>query len=303
MKLLTALFLVAGGMTHAAEPISLLFVGSSSTYWNDLPREVAKVVDGSISGRIGSKVIPEIVGRSGNDIRVYLEPGFNKYEYGARSGLSILDKIREEKPALVVLQTVCRFIMGDDDPTQTGEAHAKAITTYCEAIRGAGGEPIFFEMGWGKSLREEEGRRRIMDLAKTNKIRFFAPCSTAWARVYRERPELALQHPQDSSHPGDAGHFLNLGCFYAALTGEPPLGKLPRSFPVWPHGQVVPEDAKLAAFQPDAYQAKMARWMFKLMAVNQTATLDEATASYLENVAWEAFVESKNRLQSTGGGN
>jgi len=28
----------------------------------------------------------------------------------------------------VVLQTVCRFITGDDDPTKTDETHAEAIT-------------------------------------------------------------------------------------------------------------------------------------------------------------------------------
>ncbi len=280
----------------AAEPITLLFAGSSSTYWNDFPREVAKVVDMKFIGHVGATVIPEIVGRSGSDIRVYLEPGFNKYEYGVKPGQSFLDKIRDEKPPFVVLQTVCRFIMGDDDPTKTGEAHAKAITAYCEAIRSAGGEPIFFEMGWAKTEREAEGRKRIFDLAVKNKIKLFAPCSTAWARVYREKPELALQHPQDNAHPGDAGHFLNLACFYAALTGESPVGKLPRTYPVWPHGKYEADEAKLAAFNPDTYQAKMAKWMFKHMSMRQTATLDDATAIYLETVAWETTQHVREQL-------
>jgi hypothetical protein len=220
---------------------------------------------------------------------VYSEPGFNKYEYGVKPGQSFLDKIRDEKPPFLVLQTVCRFIMGDDDPTGTGNAHAEAVTKYCEAIRATGGEPIFYEMGWGKSEREAEGRQRILALAFKNKIRIYAPCSTAWARVYAEKPNLALQHPKDGAHPGDAGHFLNLACFYAALTGTSPVGKLPRTFPVWPHGKYDADKAKLAAFKPDAYQAKMAKWMFKHMSMNQTATLDEPTANYLETVAWETW--------------
>ncbi len=280
----------------ASHPITLLFAGSSSTYWNDFPREAAKIVDGKFIGHIGAKVVPEIVGRSGSDIRVYLEPGFNKYEYGVKPGQSFLDKIRDEKPPFVVLQTVCRFIMGDDDPTKTGEAHAKAITTYCEAIRAAGGEPIFFEMGWAKTEREAEGRQRLFDLAVKNKIKLFVPCSTAWARVYREKPELALQHPHDNAHPGDAGHFLNLACFYAALTGESPVSKLPRTYPVWPHGKYEADEAKLAAFNPDAYQAKMAKWMFKHMSMGHTATLDESTTTYLETVAWETWQQVSERL-------
>jgi hypothetical protein len=126
----------------------------------------------------------------------------------------------------------------------------------------------------------------------------FAPCSTAWARVYAEKPDLALQHPQDNAHPGDAGHFLNLACFYAALTGESPVGKLPRTFHVWPHGKYEADEAKLAAFQPDAYQAKMAKWMFKHMSMNATATLDEETARYLESVAWETWQKVSLSLAS-----
>jgi len=283
----------------AAEPLKLLFAGSSSLYWNDLPREVAKVVDGKIRGHMGRSVLPEAVGRSGSDIRVYLETGFNRYEYGVKPGQSFLEKIADEKPEIVAMMVVCRFIMGDDAPKDGSPDHAEAVTQYCTAIRAAGGEPLFYEMGWGKTEREAEGRRRILDLARRNRITLFAPCSSAWALVYREKPDLALQHPQDNSHPGDAGHFLNLACFYAALTGGSPVGKLPRTFPVWPHGKYDPDEAKLAAFQPDAYQANMAGWMFKHMAMNQTATLDEETATYLETVAWETWRDVNRELEAT----
>lgn len=267
-------------------------------YWNDLPREVAKLVDGKIAGHLGQPVIPEAVGRSGSDIRVYLEPGFNRYEYGVKPGQSFLDKIAAEKPDIVPMMVVCRFIMGDDAPQNGNPDHATSITRYCEAIRAAGGEPMFYEMGWGKTEREAEGRQRILELAKKNQITLFAPCSTAWARVYAEKPDLALQHPQDNAHPGDAGHFLNLACFYAALTRESPVGKLPRTFHVWPHGKYEADQAKLAAFQPDAYQAKMAKWMFKHMSMHATATLDDKTARYLETVAWETWQKVNQTLHS-----
>jgi hypothetical protein len=238
-----------------------------------------------------------MVGRSGSDIRVYAEPGFARYEYGVKPGQSFLEKIRDERPALVVLQTVARFIMGQEDITKTALTHAQAITAYCTAIRAAGGEPVFYEMGWKREAADDEGRRRILALAQENRIRLFAPCATAWARVYRERPELALQHPQDNSHPGDAGHFLNLACFYAALVQQSPVGRLPRTYPVWPHDNKKPETpeakaaeaARLAAFTPDAYQATLPKWMHRHMAMKLTATLDEPTARYLETVAWETW--------------
>jgi hypothetical protein len=297
MKTLLFLLLALAATSHAAEPLKLIFAGSSSMYWNDLPRGVAQLVDGKIAGHTGRTVIPEAVGRSGSDIRVYLEPGFSRYEYGVKPGQTFLDKIAAEKPDIVAMMVVCRFIMGDDAPKQGQPDHATAVTTYCKAIRAAGGEPMFYEMGWGKDDKHAEGRKRIFELAVKNKVTLFAPCSSAWARVYAEKPGLALQHPQDNSHPGDAGHFLNLACFHAALTRESPVGKLPRTFHVWPHCKYDADEAKLAAFKPDAYQSKMAKWMFKHMSMNATATLDEATAKYLETVAWETWQKVNTQLQ------
>jgi hypothetical protein len=296
LRLLLAFLLFPVAPVWAEAQATLLFAGSSSMYWNDLPREVAKLVDGKIHGRIGQRVIPEAVGRSGSDIRVYLEPGFNRYEYGVKPGQTFLEKIAAEKPDIVAMMVVCRFIMGDDAPTEGNPDHATAVTTYCEAIRATGGEPMFYEMGWGRDDKHGEGRKRILELARKNQITLFAPCSSAWARVYAEQPELALQHPQDNSHPGDAGHFLNLACFYAALTRESPVGKLPRTFPVWLHGKYEADEAKLAAFQPDPYQATMAKWMFKHMSMKATATLDEETATYLETVAWETWQTVSGQL-------
>ncbi|MBA4019654.1 MAG: hypothetical protein C0483_21015 [Pirellula sp.] len=294
-------------MADEAAPIRLLFAGSSSAYWNDLPREVAKLVDRRIYQQPGRKVAAEIVGRSGSDIRIYAEPGFKNYEYGVKPTQTFLEKVRDERFDFVSLMVVCRFIMGDDDPTGDGQAHADAVTKYCAAIRAAGGEPVFYEMGWGKTDREAEGRERIFELAVKNRIRTFAPCSSAWARVFRERPDLALQHPQDGAHPGDLGHFLNLACFYAALTRESPVGALPRHYHVWPHGLSKPAseqetavvDQLVAQFKPDAYQAKMPKWMYRNMAKSRDATVDEPTARYLETVAWETWQDCDHRLATT----
>lgn len=304
MRLLLVLLLLPLALTASDAPVRLLFAGSSSTYWNDMPREIARVVAGRLHGFSGRAVEAEVVGRSGDDIRVYLDPGFSRYEYGVKPGQTFLQKIADERPALVVLQTVCGFIMAEEPAPGQGNAHAAAITTYCAAIRAAGGEPVFYEMGWGRSEREVSGRERIFALAVQNRVTRLAPCSSAWARVYRERPELALQHPNDKAHPGDAGHFLNLACFHAALTRSDPQGRMPRTFPVWPHGrpkaetpeQKAAEQAKLAAFMPDAYQQRMAKWMYRNMAEGLTATIDEETARYLERVAWETWQEVDAKL-------
>jgi len=159
-------------------------------------------------------------------------------------------------------------------------------------------------MSWSKTERDDEGRKRLFDLALKNKIRIFTLCSTAWARGYRKKPWLELQNPKDCSHPDDMGHFLNLTCSYAKLTGESPVGKLPRTFPVWPHAlpkaatdaEKADHEARIAAFKLGAYQSKMSKLMFKQMWMGQTASLDEATATYLETVAWETTQQVRQTL-------
>ncbi len=285
--------------------VRLLFAGSSSTYWNDLPGEVARIVNGQMAGHEGKPVTAEIVGRSGIDIRVYLNPDCN-YQYGVKPGQSFLNKVRDEKFDFVVLMVVCRFITGDGKGNEDGQAHREAVTEYCQAIRTAGGEPIFYEMGWGKGDREEEGRRRIMALARQNRIKLFAPCSSAWSRVYEERPDLALQHPQDSSHPGNLGHFLNLACFYAALTRTSPEGKLPREFHVWPHLNKAQKEARkaelnaaYARFEPNAYQARLPEWMRRNAGAGFIGQISDDDARYLELIAWECVQNALKQLEPT----
>ena len=72
---------------------------------------------------------------------------------------------------------------------------------------------MFYEMGWGTTDREALGRERILELARQNEIEVYAPCSTAWARVRSERPDLKLQHPGDKSSPGGSRSLSQHGLF------------------------------------------------------------------------------------------
>ena len=116
----------------ANETLRILFAGSSSTYWNDMPNEIAKVISQQ-GGLIGQRpVVADLVGRSGSDIRVYLDPKCN-YQYGVKPGQSFLDKARDEEFDYVVLMCVCRFIMGDGEGNADGRAsrrHHKILPSH-----------------------------------------------------------------------------------------------------------------------------------------------------------------------------
>ncbi|MFN3151560.1 hypothetical protein [Bremerella sp.] len=282
--------------------VRLLFAGSSSMYWNDLPDAVGQVVSKKVSGKEGCLATAELVGRSGDDIRVYLQPGFDNYQYGVRPGQTFLEKVQAEKFDFVTMMVFTRFIM-ETGPSLAESKHAKAVTTYCQAIRAAGGEPVFYESGWGDAHLHEEGRKRILELAKQNNVTHFAPCSSAWARVAKDRPDLKLQDPHDPVHPGNLGHFLNMACFYAALTKQSPVGQLPRTFPVWHHwGEKEREQQKaalddaFAKFEPNPYQKRLPKWMQAYASAGLTETLSDEDARYLETVAWNTWQKTQRAL-------
>ena len=81
-----------------AAPLRMLWLGSSSAYYHDLPGQLADWLE---RGGAFPKVLPSLAGKSGTGVQRYLEPGF-RLEYGVRPNQTVLDKIREEKAAALL---------------------------------------------------------------------------------------------------------------------------------------------------------------------------------------------------------
>lgn len=159
---------------------------------------------------------------------------------------------------------------------------------------------MFYEMGWDRDEKAEVGREKIFAAAVRNNVTTFAPCSSAWKRVRRERPDLDLQNPPDRTHPGTLGCYLNLCCFYAALTGTAPE-RVPRNLRVWRH---LSDDEKKALNQKvkpvefDEYDRTLSGWMKRLVVGAEEATVPGDVAAYLERVAWEEYQAFQSRLKT-----
>jgi hypothetical protein len=292
LALVPLLAVFSGIPTAVAEvpkPVRTLWAGSSSLYFHDMPKVCCQWLTKSAS----MPAVAEVVGRSGTGAHVYLRPNF-KAEYGLKPGQTILEKIAAEKYGYVVLQVLAEFINGEE-----GEEHDKSLDVYCQAIRAVGGEPVFYEMGWGRDEKADVGRQKIFAAAVRNKVTMFVPCSTAWQRVRRERPELELQDPPDTAHPGTLGCYLNLCCFYATFTGKPTAG-LPTEVRIWPH---LSEEEKKAAeekvktTQFDAYDSSLPGWMKRLVVMSKNLKIPEPTAAYLQRVAEEEYQSAQERLK------
>lgn len=275
-------------------PVRLLFAGSSSTYQHDMPGQVATW----LSQLDERDYRATIAGRSGDGIHVYLRPGFDRYQYGVPQGKTFLDVVAAEKADWVVLQVVCRFIHGEQ-----GKEHAAAVDQYCEAIRAAGGEPMIYEMGWGRGEAEAEGRELIFQSAVKNRVTKLVPCSTAWARVRQERPDLELQNLPDTVHPGTLGTYLNLCCFAAAVLDQAPGEGAPRTVRTWQRFE--DRDAKQRAEQAlssrevkDPYVSALPSWMQTNYLLATDVEIDPEVARYLRRVAWECWQETRDRLKA-----
>ena len=266
----------------------MLWLGSSSLYYHNAPNLVAQWLTAA-----GMPSRAELAGRSGTGVHVYLRPDF-KAEYGLVAGQTVLDKIRQGKYDYVVLQVPAEFINGPE-----GEEHDKSLDVYSRAIREAGGEPVFYEMGWGTDEKADVGRQKILDAAGRNKVVMVAPCSSAWVRVRKERPDLELQNPPDKAHPGTLGMYLNMCCFYSTFTGKPPAG-LPAEFKVWRRltdEQKAAAKEKVAAAKFNKYESALPGWMKTNTVMAEPAKLDADVAAYLQKTAWAAWQEYQARLK------
>jgi hypothetical protein len=278
----------------ASEPLRILWVGSSSTYVHDLPLQVSDWLNHSDAF---PESMPFLVGKSGTGFHEYLREEFVA-QYGLNPGETLLEKIADESFNYVVIQQITYFIAGPER-----EEIQKATETLVDAIREAGGRPVFYEMGWRLDPINETGREICMQEAKKHRIELYSPCSTAWARVRAERPDIELHNLPDKDHPGTLGTYLNLCCFWATFTGKPP-DRMPTSIDVWPlFGSFDREKAKalLRTVELDDYHAALPGWMQSISVMRRTEEIEPETARYLQRTAWAVYLETQKSLNNSVG--
>ena len=269
------------------KPFRMLFAGSSSMYFHDMPRQVADWLS-----RSGLPATAEIAGRSGDGIHVYLRPGFDRYEYGVKKGGTFLDTVRDGKSDYVVLMVVARFITGAE-----ASEHEAAVDTYCKAVRAAGGRPVIYEMGWGADEDTAPGRRKIFEAAVRNDA-VIVPCSTAWSRARAGRPGIELHNPPDRTHPGTLGTYLNVCLFHLAFAGRlpDPAPDEIRIWPKWTKEEKAEAARKLEGVAVEGYPARVAGWMRPMSMNLRTEKIDPDTAAYLRKVAAETWADMQKRF-------
>lgn len=265
-----AFMLPAQGVAKEGASLRLLFLGSSSTYYHDLPSQVADWL--TDYAKIETK--SDLAGRSGTGVHIYLRQDF-KAEYGLQKGQTVREKIANGNYDYVILQIPTDYLAGQAG--NDSEAFDRAIDTYAKAIRQAGSTPLLYEQGWGEGPLFEKGDKMIRAAAQRNAIDII-PCRSAWRRVRKEHPMIELHDLPDRTHPGRIGTYLNLCCFYAALTGESPQGLEVREVRYWPF---VMKDGKRKRNRDSSFYQ-----------------VNDDLAQYLQKVAWDAGQNTQRDLDA-----
>lgn len=185
---------VTGGAAPAAVT-SVLFVGNSYTFYNNLPELVRQVA----AGTTGS-IHTALCGAGGATLAMHYEnPRCQQALAGRRWDLVILQE----------QSTLGRTAAGDrggiSDPRRT---FWPGVRQWDDAIRRRGARTGLF-MTWARRDAPEQ-QAQLTDAYLTigrERDALVIPVGNAWQRFRREQPQVAL-HDADGSHPTAAGSYL-----------------------------------------------------------------------------------------------
>ncbi|MCZ6836817.1 MAG: hypothetical protein O7G85_13660 [Planctomycetota bacterium] len=213
IALLTLTLIVLTGQSLATsrdDPIRVLFIGNSYTYFNNLPAMLEAIAEADDDS-------PIIETRM-------IAPGGMTLVHHWKQG-DALEAINEGDWDFVVLQSQSTFgerHMIDGKPRVMGfKTFHESARKFGKAIKAAGATPVFYQQ-W---------RRRESPLKDFQVISFahhsialeldakVAPVGFAFELIRKEHPELSL-YISDGSHPSPTGSLVAALVFYSTITGE-----------------------------------------------------------------------------------
>lgn len=194
------------------DPLRILFIGNSYTYYNDLPGTVRRL---AASRQPAIEVIDAMVTRPGYSLDLHWRDEQVKNTIGSGTAID------GEAWDLVVIQEQSQAPLNKQ---QRMLDHARLLATKARSV---GARPVLY-MTWAPLRRPamiEILATAYEDVGKAIEAPV-APVGRAWQRAIEQRPDLRLHSP-DGSHPAPTGTYLAACVLYATLTGEDPRGLSP----------------------------------------------------------------------------
>jgi uncharacterized protein DUF4886 len=248
----------------AAQPLRILFIGNSYTYFNNLPVMLERIAASATPPR---KIETKAVVVGGATLRQHWEK---------KTALGV---IQSENWDFVVLQEqsslgVTFMIDGQTRITDYTEFH-KYVRLFDEAIRKKGAKTVLYGTWARKDAPQED--QAMLDYAFASIAKelhaVLVPAGITWQAVRKAKPSIELYNA-DGSHPSPAGTYLTASCFLATLLNESSIGS----------AHEITGPAMNTNGQPKRNSDRLAK-------------LDQPTATFLQTEAWEIC----SKLTKSGG--
>jgi hypothetical protein len=252
--------------TQTDQPIKVLFIGNSLTYYNNLPHLLEHL---AASSDVPRKLRTKLVGFGGATLHDHWQRG------------NALKAIRDEAWDYVVLQEqsslgTVYMVNGTRWITPDPEFFHQYARLFDEEIRQSGARTIFF-LTWARQDSPPREQAALsyayMQIAGELKA-MVAPVGIAWQDARMGESELSL-YLGDGSHPSSKGSYLAACVFYALIYQRSPFGLTARI-----SGNPIDDRG--------------------VIDLNRTVTLvdlSEADANWLQRVAWQ----TQRKLAAAGG--
>jgi hypothetical protein len=216
--------------TAAAPPgaTSVLFVGNSYTYVNDLPGTVARLAEG-----LGLRVAFESVAPGGWSLEQHERSKATQARIEAREWDFVVLQEQSERPAFdegQVAREVFPAALALDARVHARAPHARTVF-YETWARKDGDAPNCKAVP--RVCTHDGMRARLADTYRALARKaggVLAPVGTAWEQALVTHPEVNL-YAADGSHPSPAGTYLAACVFVATLFGRSPVGAPPLTIP------------------------------------------------------------------------
>jgi len=197
------------------QPLRVLFIGNSLTYYNNLPHLLERL---AASADVPRRLRTRLVGFGGATLHSHWERG------------EALKAIREGPWDYVVLQEqsalgAVYMVDGTRWITPDPEFFHQYARLFDKEITRSGAKTIFF-LTWARKdapPREQAAlTHAYMKIARELKA-IVAPVGIAWQEARKGESELSL-YLEDGSHPSSSGSYLAACIFYSLLYEKSPLG-------------------------------------------------------------------------------
>ncbi len=218
MYKITALFvLLSTGLMYAQDSVSVLFIGNSYTYVNDLP-----TIFSNLTTSLGDEVTVDSKTNGGFTFQNHVNDPITFSKIHSKPWDFVVIQGQSQEPSFETSQVNINTL-----PPAVQIADSVYANSYCS-------QSLYF-MSWGRQVGDPQwdsintfdkmnGRLRNAYLRITDSAQAsVAPVGVAWKYIRDNYPTINLYSP-DGSHPSLGGTYLAACTFYASVFRKTPVG-------------------------------------------------------------------------------